>query len=129
MRAAAEDFQMARMLGVRANAVIGTAFVMSGLLASIVSLLFLAQVGVLSFHMGTPLMLFAFIASVIGGMGSLAGSVVGGYVVGILSTLLQTFLPEAARPFRDAFVFFVVIVVLLARPHGLMQTRYAKERV
>ena len=55
MRAAAEDFQMARMLGVRANTVIGTAFVISALLAAIVSLLFLCQVGVVSFHWGRSL--------------------------------------------------------------------------
>ncbi len=129
MRAAAEDFVMARMLGVRANTVIGTAFVLSGLLASVVSLLFLCQVGIVSFHMGTPLMLFAFIATVIGGMGSLTGSVVGGYAVGIFGTLLQSLLPEELRAFRDAFVFSAVIVVLLVRPQGLLVTRAARERV
>ncbi len=129
MRAAAEDFQMARMLGVKANTVIGAAFVISALLAAIVSLLFLAQVGVISFHMGTPLMLFAFIATVIGGMGSLSGAVAGGYAVGAAGTLLQALLPEGLRSFRDAFVFAVVIVILLVRPQGLVVTRAARERV
>lgn len=129
MRAAAEDFQMARMLGIRANTVIGTAFVISALLAAIVSLLLLCQVGVVSFHMGTQLMLIAFIATVIGGMGSLAGAVVGGYAIGIIGTLLQVLLPENLRTFRDAFVFAAVIVVLLARPQGLVAPRAARERV
>jgi branched-chain amino acid transport system permease protein len=129
MRAAAEDFQMARMLGVRANTVIGTAFVMSGVLAAIVSLLYLCQVGVISFHMGTQLMLVAFIATVIGGMGSLVGAVVGGYAIGIVGTLLQVLLPENMRTFRDAFVFAAVIIILLARPQGLVVTRAARERV
>ena len=105
MRAASEDFRMARMLGVRANTVIGMSFVISGFLASVVSLLFLAQVGVVSFNMGVPLMLFAFVAAVIGGMGSLMGAVMGGYIVGFTSVLLQTLLPEQLRTFRDAFVF------------------------
>jgi branched-chain amino acid transport system permease protein len=129
MRAAAEDFQMARMLGVQANTVIGTAFVISAFLAAIVSLLFLCQVGVVSFHMGTQLMLIAFIATVIGGMGSLVGAVVGGYAIGISGTLLQVMLPENLRYFRDAFVFGAVIVILLARPQGLVVTRAARERV
>ncbi len=98
MRAAADDFRMARMLGVRGNTVIGTAFIISGILAAIVSLLFVAQVGVVNFHMGTPLMIFAFIATVIGGMGSLPGAVAGGYIVGITATLLQIILPESLRP-------------------------------
>jgi branched-chain amino acid transport system permease protein len=129
MRAAAEDFRMARMLGVRGNTVIGTAFIISGILAAIVSLLFVAQVGVVNFHMGEPLMIFAFIATVIGGMGSLPGAVAGGYIVGITATLLQVVLPEPLRPFRDAFVFAVVIVILVARPQGIIVTRAARERV
>jgi branched-chain amino acid transport system permease protein len=129
MRAAAEDFRMARMLGVRGNTVIGTAFIISGILAAIVSLLFVAQVGVVNFHMGTPLMIFAFIATVIGGMGSLPGAVAGGYIVGITATFLQILLPEPLRPFRDAFVFAVVIVILVVRPQGLVVTRAARERV
>jgi branched-chain amino acid transport system permease protein len=129
MRAASEDFRMARMLGVRANTVIGTSFVISGILAAIVSLLFLAQVGVLSFHMGVPLMLFAFIATVIGGMGSLTGAVAGGYIVGFTSILLQALLPESLRSFRDAFVFAVVIVILILRPQGLVSPLASRERV
>jgi len=129
MRAASEDFRMARMLGVPANTVIGTSFVISGFLAAVVSLLFLAQVGVLSFNMGVPLMLFAFVATVIGGMGSLTGAVIGGYVVGFASVLLQALLPEQLRTFRDAFVFGIVIVILVVRPQGLLMSRTAKERV
>ncbi len=129
MRAAAEDFRMARLLGVRANFVISLAFAISGLLAAVISMLFVAQTGVASIRMGVPLMLFAFIATVIGGMGSLIGAVVGGFVVGIMSVLLQVFLPVELRMFRDAFVFFAVILILLFRPEGLVQVKAAKERI
>ncbi len=64
---------MARLLGVRANRVIAAAFAISGFLAAVVSLLFVAQTGVLAYHMGVPLVLFAFVATVVGGMGSLVG--------------------------------------------------------
>ena len=94
-----------------------------------VSLLFLAQVGVVSFNMGVPLMLFAFVATVIGGMGSLMGAVIGGYIVGFTSVLLQALLPEQLRTFRDAFVFAIVIIILVVRPQGLLMPRAARERV
>jgi branched-chain amino acid transport system permease protein len=129
MRAASEDFRMARMLGIPANTVIGTSFVISGFLAAVVSLLFLAQVGVVSFNMGVPLMLFAFVATVIGGMGSLTGAVLGGYIVGFASVLLQALLPDDLRAFRDAFVFGIIIVILIVRPQGLLMPRAARERV
>ena len=93
------------------------------------SLLFVTQTGVLTFRMGVPIMLFFFIATVIGGMGSLVGAVVGGYAVGIVSVVLSATLPEELRGFRDACVFLIVIVILLARPQGLVLTKAAKERV
>ena len=129
MRAAAEDFRMARMLGVNATRVIALAFVISGALAGIMALMYHTQTGILSFRGGVFLMLYAFIATVIGGMGSLIGAVVGGYVVGIFSTVLIAVLPEGIRGFRDAFVFGLVVVILLARPQGLVPTRAFKERV
>ncbi len=129
MRAAAEDFRMARMLGVNGKNVIALAFILSGGLAGIMSLLFVTQTGVLTFRMGVPIMLFFFIATVIGGMGSLVGAVVGGYSVGIVSVVLSAILPEELRGFRDACVFILVIVVLLARPQGIVLTKAAKERV
>jgi branched-chain amino acid transport system permease protein len=129
MRAAAEDFQMARLLGVRANRIISIAFAISGLLAAAISLLFVAQTGITSIQLGVPLMLFGFIATVIGGMGSLVGAVVGGFTVGIMSVLLQILLPIEIRPFRDAFVFTAVILILLFRPEGLLRVKTSIERV
>lgn len=129
MRAAADDFRMAQYLGVRGNTVIGLAFAISGILAGVVSLLYTTQSGSLSHVMGVPLALFAFVAVVVGGMGSLVGAVVGGFVIGIVVTMLQAYLPEELRPFRDAFAFAFVIVVLLVRPSGLVPSRATFERV
>jgi len=129
MRAAAEDFRMARLLGVKANRVIALAFGLSGVLAAVVSLLFLTQRGIVAVDMGVPLMLFAFVATVVGGMGSLVGAVVGGYAVGILSVALQVLLPEDLRAFRDAFVFLAIIIILLFRPSGLVKVKAVVERV
>jgi branched-chain amino acid transport system permease protein len=129
MRAAAEDFRMAQYLGVRSNYVISVAFALSGVLAVAVSLLFVAQTGTLTFQMGVPLMLFAFIGTVIGGMGSLVGAAVGGMAVGLAASLLQAYLPGEIRSFRDAFVFTLVILILIIRPAGLFPTKAFIERI
>lgn len=129
MRAAAEDFRMATYLGVRGNVVIGLAFAISGILAAAVSLLYTTQSGSLSHTMGLPLALFAFVAVVVGGMGSLVGAVVGGFTIGMIVTMLQAYLPPDLRAFRDAFAFAFVILVLLLRPAGLVPSRATFERV
>ena len=129
MRAAAEDFTMARLLGVRANRVIAVAFVISGVLASMVSLYLVAQTGTVSYKMGVNMVLIAFVASVIGGMGSLVGAALGGFLVGIVSVSLQAYLPVELRPYRDAFVFLAFIAFLLWRPQGLITRRADMERV
>jgi branched-chain amino acid transport system permease protein len=129
LRAAAENFTMARYLGVQSNLVIGIAFAISAALAGVVSLLFLAQSGALSPVMGVPLLLFAFISTVVGGLGSLRGAVLGGFVIGIISSLLQAYLPADLRDFKDGFVFSAVILILVFRPSGLFPTSALVERI
>jgi len=129
MRAAAEDFDMARYLGVRAGSIIGLAFIMSGLLAAVVSLLVETQIGVVSPNMGLNLMLFGFVSVVIGGIGSLSGAVLGGLLIGFASALLQAYLPDGVRAFRDAFVFGLIILTLLLKPAGLIRVTATEERI
>ena len=129
MRAASEDFMMARFLGVRANRVIAAAFAISGLLAAVVSLLFVVQNGVLKFDMGVPLVLAAFVGTVVGGMGSLVGAVIGGFVVGVASVFFQIVLPLDMRLNRDAWVYGLILVILLLRPGGLVKVKAVEERI
>lgn len=129
IRAAAEDFSMAQLLGVRASRVIAVSFAISGLLGALVSLLLVVQTGTLDYRMGIMPVIYGFFATVIGGMGSLGAAVLGGFLVGAASQLLQAWLPPDLRPFRDAFVFGLVIVVLLFRPQGLARPRVSRERV
>jgi len=129
MRAAAEDFRMARVLGVRANGVIAMAFALSGVLAAAVSCLVVAQTGVVQPRMGLQLVIIAFVGTVIGGLGSLTGAALGGFLVGAGSILLQALLPPELRPFREAFVFIAVALVLLFRPQGLIPARGLRERI
>ena len=129
MRAAAEDFRMARVLGVRANQVIAVAFALSGILAAAVSCLIVVQTGVVQPRMGLPLVIIAFVGTVIGGFGSLSGAALGGFLVGAVTIMLQAFLPPDLRAFREAFVFITVALVLLFRPQGLIPARGLKERI
>ncbi|RKP58665.1 branched-chain amino acid ABC transporter permease [Pararobbsia silviterrae] len=129
MRAAAENFQMARLLGIPANRIIAVAFAISGVLSGAVSMLFVMQTGTLDIHMGSLPVIYAFFATVIGGMGSLAGAVLGGFIVGCFGVFLQAYLPSDLRPFRDAGVFALVILTLLVKPNGLIANSNNRERV
>lgn len=122
MRAAAEDFEMARLAGVRADRVIGVAFALSGALGGVAAVLLVAQTGQLTPDMGLAPVLIAFVATIIGGLGSLAGAVLGGMFLGATTVVLDATLPLSARPFRDAFLYGAVILILLLRPQGLIQS-------
>jgi branched-subunit amino acid ABC-type transport system permease component len=128
MRAAAEDFRTARVLGIRADRVISVAFALSGLLAGVAAILLTAQTGSVSPTIGVNVVLFAFIATVLGGMGSLPGAVVGGFSIGALTVALQATLPIELRPYRDAFVFAAVLGALVVRPQGLVPARVVAAR-
>jgi branched-chain amino acid transport system permease protein len=129
MRAAAEDFVMARLLGVSANRVIAAAFAMSGILAAAAALLLVASTGTIQFNMGLQPVLIGFVATVIGGVGSLVGAALGGFVLGATTVAMQIVLPLDARGYRDAAVFAIVILILLVRPSGIVSSAALEERV
>ncbi len=129
MRAASEDVRMARMLGVRVNLVIAAAFAISGLLAGVAAIVILGKTGLVLPAMGLRLTLVAFVATVIGGMGSLTGAVIGGYMVGILEVVLGGVLPLALLNYREAFIFAVVLLFLMFRPGGIIKVAALEERV
>ncbi len=120
MRAASEDFAIVRLMGIRANAVVATAFAISGLLAGVAGVLWVAQRGSVDPLMGALPVLKAFIAAIIGGLGSLSGAVAGGFLLGFIEIFLQAYLPESLLSYRDAFTILLVIVVLLFAPQGLL---------
>lgn len=123
MRAAAEDFDVARLMGINANRVIAVAFALSGLLAGIAGILWLFQRGSVDPLMGFVPVLKAFIAVVLGGMGSLAGAVVGGFILGVVEVLLRAFLPDSLLSYRDAISLSIVIAILYFYPDGLVPRR------
>ena len=119
---------MARLVGVRADRVIAVAFALSGMLAGFVSLYVVAQGGSVSYKMGVNMVLVAFVASVIGGVGSLPAR---RWRVPARHRLRRASgLPaRGMRPYRDAFVFLLFIAFLLWRPQGILARRADRERV
>jgi branched-chain amino acid transport system permease protein len=119
MRATADNFRVAQLMGIRANRVIFGAFLASGLMAGIAGVLWVSQRASVDPLMGMSPVLKAFVAVIIGGMGSLSGAVLAALMLGALEVGFQTFLPGSISGYRDAVVWLVVIAVLLWRPDGL----------
>ncbi len=129
LRAAADDFKMTRLLGVPANLVISAAFIISGFFAGVVAIFWTARTASVTPTIGAAPLLVAFVACVIGGMTNLLGAVVGGYLYGIVYSLLSLWLPQYLLDYREAFMFLIVILILLFRPTGLIRGNTTSERV
>jgi branched-chain amino acid transport system permease protein len=121
LRATAQDREMARMVGIRVNRMIGATFMMSCIIATVAGFL-VAPVVFVTPDMGLPLMLKAFIAIVVGGFGSIPGAIVGGIFVGVIDTLTAAYLSST---YRDVFTFLAFILVITLRPTGFFGERVA----
>ncbi len=120
MRAAAEDLGAAQLVGLDVNRLIVVAFAIASGFAGLAGVLWAAQAGIVEPHMGFAPLLKAFVAAIIGGFGSIAGAVLGGFVLGGLEVFIVAFLPSFVSPYRDAIVFTLLIAFLLFRPNGLL---------
>jgi branched-chain amino acid transport system permease protein len=131
MRASAEDFDAARLMGVKANRVITGAFAFAGLLAGIASVLVLMRTGSASPTMGADPLLKAVIAAIIGGLGSLPGAVVGGLALGVAEVFVRKLLNDwnsDISGLTDGVVFALIAVFFVIRPQGIFNVQNA-ERV
>ena len=120
MRAVAEDRVAAHLVGLNVNRLIAGAFGLASAFAGLAGVLWAAQAGVVDPQMGFSPLLKAFVASIIGGLGSTTGALLGGFLLGILEVFIVAFLPPEVGPYRDAIVFSLLIVFLLVRPAGLL---------
>ena len=126
MRAASLDFEMVRLMGIRANRVIATAFAISGLLAGIAAIFIIARRGAVDPTLGFNPVLKAFVACVVGGFGSLTGAVLGGFLLGALEVGMLVILPQSYGGMKDAFVFAVIAIILVWRPEGILSPQKEK---
>jgi branched-chain amino acid transport system permease protein len=131
MRAAAADFRAARLLGVRADAVISFAFLIAGVLAAAVAVLLTVQRPLVTPTFGLQVVILALVGVVVGGIDRLGSATLGGFAIGFTVSVLGDLLPAEERVFLPSFVFLLVIVTLLLRPSGLFAhgRQTAAERV
>ena len=123
LRASTEDVEMSKLVGIKSNRVIASAFVISGVLAAVVAMLFFSTRTNVSWSSGESIVLIAFVGAVIGGLGSMVGAALGGFLMGFTYTMLNALLPVELRVFADAILYTLVIVVLLIRPAGIIAAK------
>ena len=117
MRAVSEDMGAAQLMGISLNKTISFTFAVGSALAGIGSVLYLCAYSQASPTMGSMLGLKAFVAAVLGGIGSIPGAMIGGFVIGLLEALVAA---VGLSVWKDAVVFAILIVVLLVKPSGIM---------
>jgi branched-chain amino acid transport system permease protein len=119
MRAAAMDFRTARMLGVRANRVIGGAVLISGLFAAVSAVLLTVEQTQVTSTFGLSETIVVLAGVVVGGLNRPIPATLGGFTIGFAYGLLGGILPTNQSQYLNSFIFAAVIVVLLVRPSGL----------
>jgi branched-chain amino acid transport system permease protein len=119
MRAAAADFRTARLLGVRANRVIGFAALLSGLLAATVAVILTVQFPLVTPDFALRDTIVVLVGVVVGGIDRLWTATLGGFTIGFATGLINGALPTDKTVFLPSAVFALVILVLLLRPAGL----------
>jgi len=132
MRAVAQDREIASLMGINVDRVIVLTFAIGGVLAGIAGVLFALAFQQVQFSMGFKPGIAAFTAAVLGGIGSIGGAALGGFVIGLLQAvgpplILTGYGIPSVFSLRDAFVFLVLVLVLVFRPGGLLGTGEAEK--
>jgi branched-chain amino acid transport system permease protein len=124
MRAVAQDRDAAALMGVNVNRIISLTFFIGAGLAGAAAFIFSLKEPNTNFILGAPLGLAAFTAAVLGGIGNLTGAMLGGFIIGIISSLItlipDSILPHGGEAWGPAFTFGILILILVFRPSGLL---------
>ena len=126
MRATSESGEAARMVGINIGRVISFSFIVASAIAAVTGFMWGAKYGQISYSMGFLAGVKAFVAIVIGGVGSIPGAMFGGFILGILEMFSVAFLPPGYAGYRDGIVFFILIIILIVRPSGLLGQKEAE---
>ncbi|MFC5498429.1 branched-chain amino acid ABC transporter permease [Caenimonas terrae] len=130
MRATAENPRVAALMGVRPDTVISATFIIGAVLAAIAGVMYASNYGTVQHTMGFLPGLKAFTAAVFGGIGNLAGAVVGGILLGLIESIGSGYIGTLTggvlgSNYSDIFAFIVLIIMLTLRPSGLLGERVA----
>jgi len=131
MRATAQAPEIAGLMGVNVNSVISFTFILGSALAAVAGVMVSAYYGIAHYYMGFLLGLKAFTAAVLGGIGNIAGAMLGGLLLGVIESMAAGYIGDLTGGFlgshyQDVFAFFVLIGVLVFRPSGLLGERVAE---
>lgn len=125
IRAVSEDSQAAELMGININRNISIVFAIGSALAAVAGILYCASYPMLSPYMGSLPGIKAFIAAVVGGIGSIPGAVLGGFMLGLIESLTKAYI---SSQLADTIVFSILIVMLVFKPSGLLG-KAKKEKV
>ena len=130
MRATAENPRVATLMGVRPDTIISATFIIGAVLAAVAGVMWASNYGTVQHAMGFLPGLKAFTAAVFGGIGNLAGAVVGGILLGLIEAIASGYIGDLTggvlgSHYADIFAFVVLIIVLTLRPSGLLGERVA----
>ncbi len=124
MLAVSEDKGAAQLMGVNVNATISLTFAIGSGLAAVAGVLLCSAYPTLSSQTGAMPGIKAFVAAVLGGIGSIPGAVIGGVLIGIIEILSRSYI---SSQMADAIVFAVLIIVLLVKPTGILGKKYIEK--
>ena len=125
MRAASQDIVMAQLLGINVNKVIVITFLIGGGIAAVGGVLIGQYVGQIQFYMGFLVGIKAFVAAVLGGIGSIPGTVLGSYMLGFVESMGAGYLSSS---YEDVYAFLFLILFLIFKPNGILGSS-TKEKV
>ena len=123
MRACTDNPKAARLMGINVNTVVTFSFAVGSGLAAVAGIMLAGEYKTIDPLMGFVPGVKAFVAAVLGGIGSLSGAVIGGFIMGVAEMLFAGLLPPKYAVYRDALVFVILILVLLVKPNGLIGAR------
>lgn len=124
MLAVSEDKGAAQLMGVNVNATISVTFAIGSALAAVAGILYMSSYGFVGPYTGSLPGIKAFVAAVLGGIGSIPGAMLGGILLGIIESMAKTYI---STDLADAIVFGILIVVLLFRPTGLLGKKHIEK--
>lgn len=125
MRATAQDTVMAMLLGININRVIAITFLIGSATAAIGGVLISSHVGQINFYIGFIAGIKAFVAAVLGGIGSIPGAVLGSFVLGFAESYATGYI---SSDYEDVFAFLILIIILVFKPSGILG-RSTKQKV
>lgn len=120
MRACSDNQKAAALMGININRVVMFAFGVGSALAALAGIMLAGEYKTVDPLMGFAPGLKAFVAAVIGGIGKLSGAVLGAFLLGLAEMLFAGLLPTTVTSYRDAFVFTLLIIILLIKPNGIL---------